>query len=371
MTQPGMQVAVNACFVSHGRVGGAEQLVVNLLDGLRDQVADDETWRVYSREPLVTTYPVEPLHINVMPEARRVNRMAFETLMLPREPRPDVWLHLNYFTPPMLRRPSVTVVYDVQYAHLPANFSRVKRAWLDFAHKGTARRADKIVAISEHTADDLVRLHGSKVADRIEVIPSPVSFDRLSAPARLPPGVPTARPYILGVAAHYRHKNLATLIAAHALLAKKIDVALVLVGQSRGNLAGRGSATDLDAYGGSKDVVVTGFVDDAVLGELYRSAAAFAFPSLFEGFGLPVVEALGLRVPTVTTRCAAIPEVGGTYPLYVDDPLSAPELAQALRATLDQPDSARPSAAEAKALRETYTPSVIAERYAGLIRSLR
>ena len=146
---------------------------------------------------------------------------------------------------------------------------------------------------------------------------------------------------------------------------------LVLVGQSRGNLAGRGSATDLDTPGRSSSVVVTGFVDDAVLGELYRGAAAFAFPSLFEGFGLPVVEALGLRVPTVTTRCAAIPEVGGTYPLYVDDPLSAPELAQALRAVLDEPDSARPNAAEAQALRGMYTPIAIAERYGELIRKLR
>ena len=212
MTTTGMRVGLNACFVSHGRVGGAEQLVVNLLDGLRHEVRGNEVWQVYSREPLVTTYPLEPLQMTVMPKARRVNRMAFEAFKLPREPRPDVWLHLNYFTPPMLRAPSVTVVYDVQYVHHPANFSRVKRAWLDLAHKGTARSAAKIVAISRHTADDLVRLHGSKIAGRIEVIPSPVSFGRLSAPAELPAAVPTDRPYILGVAAHYRHKNLATLI---------------------------------------------------------------------------------------------------------------------------------------------------------------
>ena len=369
MTTPATQVAVNACFVSHGRVGGAEQLVVNLLDGLRQQVATAESWRVYSREPLVTTFPVEPLRMMVMPQTPRINRMAFEAFRLPREPKPDVWLHLNYFTPPLLRAPSATVVYDVQYVHYPANFSRAKRAWLDFAHKGTARRADRIVAISEHTAEDLVRLHGREIADRIEIIPSPVSFDRISAPAQLPAEVPTDRPYILGVAAHYRHKNLATLVAAHALLAKTTDVALVLVGQLRRNLAGRSSATDVDTPS-SNNVVVTGFVDDAVLGELYRRAAVFAFPSLFEGFGLPIVEALGLRVPTVTTRCTAIPEVGGAYPIYVDDPLSAPELAEALRTALDKPDTARPSSADADALRETYAPGAIAERYARLLRTL-
>ena len=146
-------------------------------------------------------------------------------------------------------------------------------------------------------------------------------------------------------------------------------MALVLVGQLRRNLAGRSSATDVDAPG-SSNVVVTGFVDDAVLGELYRRAAVFAFPSLFEGFGLPIVEALGLRVPTVTTRCTAIPEVGGAYPIYVDDPLSAPELAEALRTALDKPDSARPNITEAQALRELYAPAAIAERYAQLIRGL-
>jgi glycosyltransferase involved in cell wall biosynthesis len=367
----GMRVSVNACFVSHGRVGGAEQLVVNLLDGLRQHVLADEAWRVYSREPLVTTYPVEPLRMKVMTETPRVNRMAFEALRLPREPKPDVWLHLNYFTPPLLRAPSATVVYDVQYVHHPENFSHAKRAWLDFAHKRTARLADKIVAISEHTAEDLVRLHGSRIESRIEVIPSPVSFDRLSAPAPLPKAVPTDRPFILGVAAHYRHKNLATLIEAHALLARKLDVALVLVGQSRGNLAGRSSATELDTSRNRANVFATGFIDDAVLGELYRRAAVFAFPSLFEGFGLPIVEALGLRVPTVTTRCAAIPEVGGAYPLYVDDPLSVPELARALQAVLEKPDMARPDALQAAALRDTYAPAEIAQRYAALIRSLR
>jgi glycosyltransferase involved in cell wall biosynthesis len=367
----GHNISLNACFVSHGRVGGAEQLVVNLLDGLRDQVATGETWRVYSREPLVTTYPVDPLQMRVLHQAPAVNRMAFEALWLPREPRPDVWLHLNYFTPPMLRAPSVTVVYDVQYVHHPANFSRVKRTWLDIAHGGTARRADKIVAFSEHTAEDLIQLHGDNVADRIEVIPSPVSFDRLSASAELPAGVPPDRPYILGVAAHYRHKNLATLVEAHALLARTTDVALVLAGQSRDNLAGRGSATELDTSRGTPNVVVTGFVDDAVLGELYRHAAVFAFPSLFEGFGLPVVEALGLRVPTVTTRCAAIPEVGGTFPLYVDDPLSAAELAEALRSALQAPDLARPSVADAATMRAAYAPQAIAAQYATLLRSVR
>ncbi|MGW7409926.1 glycosyltransferase family 4 protein [Streptomyces sp. NPDC054833] len=365
-----LEFGVNACFVRHGRVGGAEQATVNLLQGLRSEAATDERWVVYDREPLVTRGPLAPVRERTLRDVASVNRMVYEPVALSLRRQPSVWLHLSYVTPIGLRAPSVTVVHDLQYKYFPENVPTLKRAWLIRAHAMTARRAQAIVAISQFTARDLYRLHGSTVDGKVEVIPNAVSFDRLiaAAPEELPPHLVPRRPFLLAVAAHYRHKNLKTLIAAYELIAKRHEVDLVLVGQRLEQLSGHFRAPSIESEEARPGVRFTGFVPDAVLGALYRSASVFVFPSLFEGFGLPIVEALGLRVPTVTTRCGSIPEIGADHPLYVNDPRSPEELAEAVEAALDKPDIARPDEAAAEKLRAVYSPSAVAARYADLLR---
>ena len=133
-------------------------------------------------------------------------------------------------------------------------------------------------------------------------------------------------------------------------------------------MVGRASAVDEVSRG--PGVIYTGYVSDAVLGELYRRATMFAFPSLFEGFGLPVVEALGLGLPTVTTRCGSIPEVGDDLAVYVDDPMSVSELAGVLDSVLLEPEAARPSAEDVTRLRARYSPGTVAAQYAEVLREV-
>ncbi len=363
----GARIAVNACFLRHSRVGGAEQMLLNLVEGLDGLMADAvgrTASEVISREKLITSDAWGQLRPRVLPQLPSVNRMAFESLALPTVPAPDVWLHTNYFTPPRLRAPSVTVIHDAHYLHLPDSFSSVKRSWLAAAHRHTLHRAAHVVAISEFTRQDLLRRFGGRFDDKIRVIPNAVSFSRLGPEADWSPD--QDEPYLLAVAAHYPHKNLQTLIDAHALLEKGQPIRLILVGQPSSELAGSVNAPA--GFTAAHDrVTFTGYVSDERLGRLYRGASAFVHPSLFEGFGLPVVESLALRVPTITTRCAAIPEVAGEHPTYVDDPLDAHELAAAISHVLDHPDSARPSPEQARALRARYAPSEVAAAYLSLL----
>jgi glycosyltransferase involved in cell wall biosynthesis len=128
------------------------------------------------------------------------------------------------------------------------------------------------------------------------------------------------------------------------------------------------STEDLVQSLGLQDrVVVTGFVDDAVLGALYRGAAAFVLPSLFEGFGMPAVEALALGAPTLVSDLPVLREVtlGGAQ--YVANPHCEGEFAERIAAILTGVDAAKPSAELMDKLRSHYAPETIARLYYELL----
>jgi glycosyltransferase involved in cell wall biosynthesis len=366
-----MATAVSACFVRAGRVGGAEHALYNLLDGLRAVTTSAQPWSVVTAEPLRPGFDLAPLIARPVHVPGLRNRVAIETLTLPALRGVDRWLLPNYYTPLGLRGRVVTVIHDAQHEHFPENFSARKRAWLRAAHRYTMRRADVVVAISDYVAADLIARHGDRYASKLQVIPNAVSFDRL-APGALPPAIPTDREIVLCVSGGYRHKNLATLVRAFAeVAARRPESHLVVVGQAPelllGARAGVGVAGLVDELGLSERITVLGYVADAELGALYRAASVLAMPSLFEGFGLPAVEALGLGVPVVSTRAGALEEASLGIARYVDDPTSATEMSAALIAVLAEGAQALPSAADVERVRARYDPRRIAQAFAKLV----
>ncbi len=360
-----MATAVSACFVRAGRVGGAEHALYNLLDGLRSVTTVVDPWTVVAAEALQPGFDLAPLQTRAVHVPGVQNRIAIETVTLPPLREFDHWLLPNYYTPVGLRGRVVTVIHDAQYAHYPENFSAVKRRWLAAAHRHTMKRADVVIAISEFVAADLVRLHGDRFAAKVRVIPNAVSFDRLS-PGELPDGVPTDRELVLCVSGAYRHKNLDTLVRAFAeVAARRPEAHLVVVGQAPELLLGARKATGIGGLvrelGLADRVTSLDYVNDPQLGALYRAASVLAMPSLFEGFGLPVVEALGFGVPVVSTRCGALAEVSLGLAQYVDDPLSHVDMASALVDTLEQGVPGRPSTEDIRRVRAQYEPAAVAK----------
>jgi glycosyltransferase involved in cell wall biosynthesis len=361
-----MATAVSACFVRAGRVGGAEHALYNLLDGLRSVTAADP-WSVVTAAPLQLGFDLAPLVTRPVHVPGLRNRVAIETLALPSLRGVDRWLLPNYYTPFGLRGRVVTVIHDAQHEHFPENFSARKREWLRAAHRYTMRRADVVVAISDYVADDLIARHGDRYASKVQVIPNAVSFDRLE-PGALPTAVPHDREIVLCVSGGYRHKNLDTLVRAFAdIAAAWPNSQLVIVGQLPAQMLGARPGASVGSLvrelSLTDRVTVLGYVTDAELGALYRAAAVLAMPSLFEGFGLPVVEALGLGVPVVSTRAGSLTDVSLGLARYVDDPMSAAELAAALLAVLSEGVQAHPSAADVERVRARYDPTAVGELY--------
>jgi glycosyltransferase involved in cell wall biosynthesis len=364
-----MATAVSACFVRAGRVGGAEHALYNLLDGLRAATSGVDPWSVITAEPLQLGFDLAPLVTRRVHLPGLRNRVAIETLALPAQRNVDHWLLPNYYTPLGLRGRVVTVIHDAQHEHFPQNFSARKRAWLRAAHRYTMRRADVVVAISDYVADDLIARHGDHYASRIRVIPNAVSFDRL-APGAVPDAVPRDREVVLCVSGGYRHKNLETLVRAFAkVAARRPDAQLVVVGQAPELLLGARAGVSVEGLVReltlTDRVTVLGYVSDAELGALYRAASVLAMPSLFEGFGLPVVEALGLGVPVVSTRAGSLTDVSLGLAHYIYDPTSAAEMAEALIAVLAE--GVRPSEADVEHVRARYDPATVAAQYVAAI----
>lgn len=219
--------------------------------------------------------------------------------------------------PMVLRAPGIVTVHDLAFLRYPQVVPLARRAWLVGAIRHSARAADRVIAISQHTADDLVSWLDLP-HDRITVIPLAVSpsIRRLTGAElqvfRLKYRI--ERPYVLAVGTMEPRKNLSMLLHAFAAIRDEVPHRLVLVGPE-GWMTGELHATIANLALGDR-LVLTGFVDDDALGGWYSAADLVAFPSLYEGFGLPVLEAMACGAPVLASEASALLEVGGDAAIY-------------------------------------------------------
>jgi len=363
-----MSILVSGHFVYAGRVGGAEHMVYNLVEGM-DEAGENTTLLCGNKANLSQSFVRRRENSGrsiIECGGERHRFLSEQKACFDPRLRAEAILFPNYYLPPFvpkrLGRTGV-VIHDFQYRHFPEHFSPKKRAWLGFSHRQAFNRADKVIVISQFVRDDAIRLYGPR-AKKCVVIPNPISWDRFGViPGEAPFG---GRPYILSVAAHYPHKRLDVVIKAFAPLARRRrDLLLVLVGQLARDLVSVGSDVHrlhhlIHDLGLADQVKITGYIDDATLGDLYRHARVFAFPSLFEGFGMPAVEALGFGLRCVTTRHTALPESTLGMADYVDHAESVDEWTQRLDALIDGP---RLSPEKVNELRDYYNPLKIGKLY--------
>ena len=257
----------------------------------------------------------------------------------------DVFLSSNsYLTVPMLRIPAVAIVYDL------ITFERTMRpnrrsVVIERLTLGAAvRSAGALVCISKATADDLVdRFPAAK--EKIVLAPLGVSTPAADPDPEELAGLPAAG-FVLVVGTLEPRKNLPALVSAYAELSSPLQDAhpLVVVGapgwQTGATLAALRSLGDR--------CVLLGHVSDGVLAELYRRCAAFCYPSLGEGFGLPVLEAMSAGAAVVTSNVSSLPEVGGDAVEYVD-PASVESIAAGLDRVLTSPERRRTLGERARA----------------------
>ncbi|WCB96590.1 glycosyltransferase [Baekduia alba] len=244
----------------------------------------------------------------------------------------------------------VLTVHDVLFKRRPELVPPLMRVGTNALMTPAARRAHRVIADSHATATDVVELLGVR-SERVEVIPLALgmlpSAGADAGRARAAVGA-AGRPIVLCVAGDFQHKNLPALLDVWGALPGDDRPLLVYVGPGTdaGALPARVRAAGLD-----DDVRVLGAVPRELLEDLYAAAGALALPTRFEGFGLPVLEAMARGVPVVCSDLPVLREIGADQALYVD-PDDAPAFAAAIGRALS--GAIDPAAARAQAATFTW-----------------
>jgi glycosyltransferase involved in cell wall biosynthesis len=233
-------------------------------------------------------------------------------------------LHVQYTAPPFCPAPIIATIHDLAFEHLPETFTRRGQMQLRLTVRRTARRAGRIITVSEFSRQDIIRTYHlppdkiavtyNGVGDRFT--PHPASSSE-AADIRRRFGI--ERDYLLAVGSLQPRKNLARLVRAYARLrAERANFTHQLVIAGRKLWLAEEVFTEIERQCCARDVIVTDYVADEELPALYRGAAALVYPSLFEGFGLPPLEAMACGTPVVTSNTSSLPEIVGEAALMVD-----------------------------------------------------
>lgn len=344
-----MRIALNLLSFRPGYLGGGETFMRELTIGLLDVVAKGDSVIIISNGQRDDWIPqrAERLRLGLW-TTRPVERVLREQLVLPwalRRNKIDVLIMPTNAALRLLGLPQLVVVHDLSAKfykdHYPRAASRWRQAYVLWSNRQAARRAACIVAPSEFSRSEITR-HLNAEPESIVVVPYAGShMTRMNSP----PGNPdldvlkrrqlSPNSYLLTVASKSKHKNLERLISAWSLVrtAPGLEsLQLVLVGQP-----GYGYTDIAEAAAEVPSVVmIDDHLSDADLDVIYRNASAFVLPSLYEGWGLPVLEAMARGIPVACSSAGSLPEVAGDAAVLFD-PLDENAMAGAIVRVLNDP----------------------------------
>ena len=243
--------------------------------------------------------------------------------------------HTAYYPVPRVKLPTILTVHDLRFLHMPETYHRARYWFLRVSVPYSLAVATRIVTVSNNTKDDMINYYGIP-SEKIDVSYNPISSnflkpdsdiksieikDRLKLPDK----------FILYVGNLEPRKNLDRLLQAFILVRQKLNYKLVILGKAEW---GTNILFDIVKQNHlEKEVLFTGYLEEYDLSSVYRLASLLAFPSLHEGFGIPVIEAMACGVPVLTSNVSALPEVAGDAAILVD-PYSVESIANGILAIL-------------------------------------
>ncbi len=311
-----MHIGLNAHLLSSQpgyRSAGIHQYIDNLLRELPAAAPEHRyTAMVGARQP--RTYPAMTMRKAPLDTEQPLRRIVWEQAVQPWSlGRYDLYHALAFVAPALLLTPMVVTIYDLSFFHYPDRLPRSRRLYLQRLTEWTCQRARRIIAISQSTARDVAATFGI-APDRIDVAPPGCDFSRFRP---LPPEDVAAFRHAQGLPERFwlfigtlePRKNLTMLIDAYAALPDAERLPLVIAGGKGWDYEPIFAA--VERYRLGEWVRFPGFVSAEALPLWYNAAQTFIYPSVFEGFGIPVLEAMACGTPVIASHATSLPEVVG------------------------------------------------------------
>ncbi len=312
-----IRIGINALYLIPGGVGGTEIYLRNLLAGLAAIDAENQYVVFTNRETGADLVPDHPNFLQAPQPVRarfRPARIMWEQLALPWEARKyrlNVLFNPGFTAPVLCGCPMVTIIHDLQHKRHPEYFRRVDLPFWNFFVWAAAKRSRGVLTGSMAAHDDIQRYYGRAA----EVIQHGVEREFFQIAQHREP-----QDYLLCASTSHPHKNLRRLLRVHAQM--KNAPKLVLTGV-------RGlAAKEIEALAGDS-IEILGWVPRERLYELYRCALGMIYPSTFEGFGLPVLEAMAACVPLACSDIPPLREIARST-VHFFDPANDREMRDAL-----------------------------------------
>lgn len=333
-----MRIGINLLYLLPEVGGGSQTYALSLLEALRNLDCDHEFYFFTSQEAAKINFPEDPrynlIHLPFSASSRP-RRYFWEQLIFPhylKEKKIDLIHSLGYVCPLKTTCGNVVSILDVNYVAMKQIMSVGHRLMLPIFVKASARRSDHIITISNFSK--------SQIIDYIGVEEKKITVTHLGPPDKIHSernkdinlkeiyGI--NHPYICAFSSNSLHKNIPNLLLAFKKIVNHIPHDLVLIGNLPEKVNELIERADYNIR-----VKPTGYVPKNHLPSLLSRADLFVFPSWYEGFGLPVLEAQKAGVPVICSNAASIPEIGGEGAIYFD-PFSIEDIAAKIIDGLDQ-----------------------------------
>jgi glycosyltransferase involved in cell wall biosynthesis len=322
-----MRIGINALYSISSGVGGMETYLRNIVTCiLRNDTKN--YYVIFANEKNYETFTGEQKNCKkVLCSVKKglgVKKTFWEQCVLPLQTaknKIDVLFSPAYISPAFLSCKSVVTIHCMKYAHHPGDFDTLTLPYLKFFIPLSARRADRIITVSQHTKGELINslnVNDKKVSVIYYGVAREFNLDvGCDVKSELSQyGIKDK--YILSVAALKPHKNVLSVIKAFSVLKSKygLDHTLVLVGQEGKNPSSMNEVVRELSL--ENDVLFVGGVPNEKLAPLYCGADLFVFLSLYESFGMPLTEAMACGTPVISSNRAAMPEIVGDAGILVD-----------------------------------------------------
>lgn len=311
-----MLIGIEAAHANRSNRTGVEEYCYQIIESLKTTIPPEERVILYTNKPLhgdlakipknwkikVLRWPFQKMWSQV--------RLSLEFIFH----KPDVFFSPGQLVPFFCPKRTVTMIHDSAFMVYPKMYKFFGRHYLSWMNKRVIKSSSLLITSTDFNKKELIRLYGANISKKIAVIP--IAFKKLTVNQFEPKKIGVTKPYILSLGRLETKKNVRQLIHAFTVVKQRDNVQLVLAGKP--GVGFKRIEKEIEECPYKEDIINLGYVDAADLGGLLKKATVFAFPSLYEGFGMPVLEAMDIGVPVIAADIEALREVGGQAAIFID-----------------------------------------------------